>query len=386
MDKLILKVGKALTPTEELNEVSLIIEDGKVKRIASWNSGENKNTHIFPEAIACPGFIDIHMHGYGGYDSTTDKSKNLRKIAETIPETGVTTFLPTTMSETQEALMKAAEAFREAKRRNNEGAEMPGIHFEGPHFGTGEEKGAQNPEVLRKPDLDELDDLYETADGMIDRITLAPELPEAKKYIEKAKELEIVLSAGHTAASYEEALEGFEAGITISNHLYNGMKSFHHRKPGIIGATLTRDNVYAELIADLVHLHPATIDITLRSKGVEKTILITDSISVTGLSDGRYELGGQEIIVENGISKIKETGRLAGSTLTMNKAIKNVYSKLEYDIKDVVRMATLNPATALGYPDRGRLSPGCAGNVTIIDSEFNVLATIVNGKVLYKCS
>lgn len=386
MESLNLKVGKVLTPRKELDEVAIVIEEGKIKRLVPWDSASGDNALNYPEAIACPGFIDIHTHGYAGCDSTTDDSGNLLKIAESVPENGVTTFLPTTMSESEDVLLEAAEAFKEAKQRNGEGAEMPGIHFEGPYFGTGEEKGAQNPDFLRKPNLDELEYWYETTDGMIERITLAPELSGAKEYIEKAVEMGITLAAGHTAATYEEAMEGYSKGITISNHLYNGMKGFHHRNPGIIGATLTRGDVYAEMITDMIHLHPVAIDMAIRAKGVEKSVLITDSISATGLPDGEYELGDQEIVVESGTCRIKETGRLAGSTLTMDKAIKNVYSELNYDLTEVVRMATLNPATVLGYQDKGRLNPGCTGNVVILDSELNVLATIVEGKILYESS
>lgn len=383
MEKLTLKVGKAITPTKELEEVAIVIEEGKIKKIAPWDSVDDDALN-YPEAIACPGFVNIHMHGCAGCDATSGDPEDLLEIAESITENGVTTILPTTMSDSQDNLVEAAEAFKEAKRRKDEGADMAGIHFEGPYFGTGEEKGAQNPEVLRKPDVGELEDLYEAANGMVERITLAPELEGAEKYIERAKEMGITLSAGHTAASYDEAIKGFDAGIDLANHLYNGMKGFHHRNPGIIGATLTRNDVYAEMITDLIHLHPAAIDMAIRAKGVERSILITDAISATGLPDGEYELGGQEIVVEGGTSRIKETGRLAGSTLTMDDAIKNVYSELDYGLTDVVRMATLNPATVIGYSNKGRLNPGCSGDIAVLDSELNVLATVVEGEILYE--
>ncbi|GAI22729.1 unnamed protein product, partial [marine sediment metagenome] len=258
-----------------------------------------------------------------------------------------------------------------------------GLHLEGPHVGRGKEAGAQNVEFARDPDVGELEGLVEASGGNIRRVTLAPELPRALEYIKRAKELGITVAAGHTNATYEEAVAGFDEGITICNHLFNGMRLFHHREPGIIGACLVRDDVYAEMIADMIHLHPAAINTAIKAKGLEKTILITDAIATVGLPDGEYELGGLETVVKDGISRVKATGRLAGSTLTMDLAIKNLVTKLNLDLKDAVGMATSNPADALNLSDRGRLIPGCVANVTIFDSGFNVLVTIVKGKVLY---
>jgi N-acetylglucosamine-6-phosphate deacetylase len=230
----------------------------------------------------------------------------------------------------------------------------------------------------------ELDELMNASGNKIKRVTLAPELFGALEYIKRAKEMGIVIAAGHTNATYNEAIDGFNAGVTICNHFFNGMRAFHHREPGIIGACLIRDDVYAEIIADMIHLHPATINIVIKGKGLDKTVLITDAVAETGLPDGEYELGGLETIVKDGISRIKATGRLAGSTLTMDVAVKNMVTKLNLDLKDAVRMATLNPANVLNLSDHGRLIQGSVANATVLDSEFNVLITIVKGNVLYE--
>jgi N-acetylglucosamine-6-phosphate deacetylase len=381
----VLKVGRALTPTEELENVAIIIEQDRIREVVPWGDiPPNEDVLNYPDAVAAPGFVDIHTHGYGGHDATSGKEEDLAEIARSVLKHGVTSFLPTTVTAPQDVLLKACRALGNVIEKNEKGAEILGLHLEGPHVGRGKEAGAQNVEFARDPDVGELEELVEASGGNIKRVTLAPELPGALGYIKRAKELGIVVAAGHTNATYEEAVAGFEAGVTICNHLFNGMRPFHHRDPGIIGACLVRDDVYAEVIADLIHLHPVAINTAIKAKGLEKTILITDAIAATGLPAGEYDLGGLETVVKDGISRAKATGRLAGSTLTMDLALKNMVTKLNLDLKDAVRMATSNPADALNLSDRGHLIPGCAANVTILDSGLNVLATIVKGKVLYE--
>jgi len=383
----VLKVGRALTPTQELEKVAIIIEQDKIKEVAPWSDiSHNEDILDYPDAIAVPGFVDIHTHGYGGHDATSGKEEDLTEIARSLLKHGVTSFLPTTMTASQDVSLTVCRALRNVIEKNEKGAEILGLHLEGSHVGKGKEAGAQNVEFARDPDMGELEELVETSGGNIGRVTLAPELPGALEYIKRAKELGIAVAAGHTNATYEEAVAGFDAGITICNHLFNGMRLFHHREPGIIGACLVRDDVYAEMIADMIHLHPAAINAAIKAKGMEKTILITDAIDATGLPDGEYKLGGLKTVVKDGVSRIKATGRLAGSTLTMDLAIKNMVAKLNLDLKDAVRMATLNPADALGLSDRGHLASGCVANATILDPELNVLATIVKGKVLYEAT
>lgn len=383
----VLKVGRALTPTQELEKVAVVIEQDKIKEVVPWSDiPRNEDILNYPDAIAAPGFVDIHTHGYGGHYATSGKEEDLTEIAKSLLKHGVTSFLPTTVTAPQDVLLKACRALRNVIEKNEKGAEMLGLHLEGPHIGKGKEAGAQNVEFARDPDVRELEGLVEASGGNIRRVTLAPELPRALEYIKRAKELGIAVAAGHTNATYEEAVAGFDAGVTICNHLFNGMRLFHHREPGIIGACLVRDDVYAEMIADLIHLHPATINMAIEAKSLEKTILITDTIAAVGLPDGEYKLGGLETVVKDGVSRVKATGGLAGSTLTMDLAIKNMVTKLNLDLKDAVRMATSNATDALNLLNRGRLIPGCVANVTIFDSGLNVLATIVKGKVLYEAA
>lgn len=385
MSSVVLKVGKVLTPTQELENAAIFIEGGVIKEVVSWESiPRNKDVLNYTDSIAAPGFIDIHTHGYGGHDATSGEEKDLIDFAESILRHGVTSFLPTTVTAPQDVLLERSKILRNAMEKNEKGAEILGLHLEGPYVGKGKEAGVQNIEFARNPNVSELEELVKASKGNIRRVTLAPELPGALEYIRRAKELGIVVAAGHTNATFEEAIAGFDAGITICNHLFNGMRLFHHREPGIIGACLVRKDTYAEIIADMIHLHPVAISVAIKAKGPKKIILITDAAPQTGLPDGEYELGGIETIVKDGISRIKATGRLASSTLTMDNAIKNMVTKLNLNLKNAIRMATLNPADALNLSDRGRLVPGCVANVTVLDSKFKVLATIVKGKMLYE--
>ena len=385
MSSVVLKVGKVLTPTQELENAAIFIEGEMIKEVVSWeNIPRNKDVLNYTDSIAAPGFIDIHTHGYGGHDATSGEEKDFIDFAESILRHGVTSFLPTTVTASQDVLLGRATMLRNAMEKNEKGAEILGLHLEGPCVGKGKEAGVQNIEFARNPNVSELEELVKASKGNIRKVTLAPELPGALEYIRRAKELGIVAAAGHTNATFEEAITGFDAGITICNHLFNGMRLFHHREPGIIGACLVRKDTYAEIIADMIHLHPVAISVAIKAKGPKKIILITDAAPQTGLPDGEYELGGIETIVKDGISRIKATGRLASSTLTMNNAIKNMVTKLNLNLKNAIRMATLNPADALNLSDRGRLVPGCVANVIVLDSKFKVLATIVKGKMLYE--
>lgn len=384
MKKLSLKVGEIITPEEKIKNCSILLKNGRIRRITPQKDTKASDELDFSNYIAVPGYIDIHVHGYKGHKFTSSKEEDFLKISKSIKSHGVTTLLPTTYSETFDKLLKVCRTYRKIRKETSDGAEMPGIHLEGPHFGSGDEKGTQNPEKLRPPDINELERLYEASGENIARVTLAPELSGAIEYIERAKESGIAVSAGHTAANYQEGLESFNAGVNICNHIYNGMVEFHHRSPGIVGACLNRRDVYAEMIADLIHLHPATIAITARAKGVDRSILITDSISATGLPNGEYELSGQKTVVKDGVSRVKETDRLAGSTLTLDKAVKNVVKEVGFDLEDAIKMVTSNPARAIGLEDRGKILPGYRADITILNSSLEVVGTIKDGKPIYR--
>lgn len=379
-----INIGRILTPIRELEDATIGIKDGVIQELCSGSDvPADKPVLHYENSIAVPGYVDAHIHGYRGHDVSSGNPDDVIAIAERLPEHGVTTFFPTTVSETPETLREVANAISEIETREYNGAEIAGLHLEGPYLDN-ENRGAQNASALRDPDIEEFDALLDASDGNVERITLAPERPGAIDLIKHARDRDVSVSIGHTGADFETANCAFDMGASMVTHLYNGMKRFHHRRPGVLGASLLRDDIYAELIADLVHLHPGGIELAIKAKGVENTMLITDAISATGLSNGTYDLGGREIVISDGVSRMRETDNLAGSTLTMAEAVRNVITEISVTPSEAIRMATLNPSTALSLSRHGRIAEGYVGNVTILDSMYEVQATIVRGTTVYE--
>ena len=326
-----------------------------------------------------PGFIDIHIHGSGGKDTMDGEISDLEIISETIAKSGVTGFLPTTMTMSKEKIYKGLDAVRLAMNINSRGAKILGAHMEGP-FISRKYKGAQNADYLDKPNFQLIDNYLE----VIKIITLAPEEDFQFKFIKSIKEkTNIVLSMGHTNSDYETAMDAIRAGISNATHIFNAMPPFHHRFPGAVGAVL-HSNISFELIADTIHIHPAVFQILLNAKGKDKMILITDSMRAGFMDDGNWELGGQEVFVENNSARLSD-GTLAGSILTLNKAVSNMMKYTELEIHEAVALASLNPAKLIHIDDtKGSIKIGKDADLVIFDEEFNVELTIAEGKVIYR--
>lgn len=322
-----------------------------------------------------PGFIDIHIHGCNGFDIMTDTYESLMNISPYLLSTGVTGFLATTMTE---SLGKIRETIREAKRAycNTSGADLLGIHMEGP-FISSQYKGAQNPQYIQKPSIESFREICGDNEDLVKIVTLAPELEGACEFIEYLKERDVVPSIGHTNADYEEARRGIGWGIKCSTHTFNGMKGFAHREPGALGAVMDSD-IMAEVIADGIHVHPAALRILAKLKGLDNLILVTDSMMAAGMEDGRYSLGGQKVNVEDGVARLS-SGQLAGSTLTMNRAVRNIKDFLNITVPQAVSMAAGNPARLLGLKDRGKLAKGYKADIIIFNEDIRVTRVIKSG-------
>ena len=313
------------------------------------------------------------------------KYESLLKMSKFLVSHGVTAFLPTTVTSPLEDIFKALDAIRETRRRGTGYAKILGAHVEGPYFSK-EKAGAQDARYLREPKIEEIKYILNNYGDIIVRFTLAPELPNALEAIRYLSGKGILVAMGHTNAKYEEAIKAINAGAKLANHMYNGMRGFHHRDPGIIGAVLTRDDVYVEIIIDEVHHHNAAREIVIRCKGVNRTILITDSIMAAGLPDGEYTLGRQKIIIKNGISRLPD-GTIAGSTLTLDRAIKNTVEYLRVPLSDAVRMATFVPAEVLGISYKmGAIKEGYNADITVLNKDLTVAMTLVDGKIVYSAS
>lgn len=383
----IIKNGQIIIKDKVLKNKVLVFERKILDIIDEENLEEyiNKNNIKKDEIMDAqgnyisPGFIDIHVHGCGGSDTMDGTLEDIETISENVCKNGVTAFLPTTMTMAKEKIYKALNAIRESMSNIGKGSRVLGAHMEGP-FINPKYKGAQNERYIEKPDYNFIKDYLDT----IKIITLSPEMDEKYEFIKRVKrDTDIVLSIGHTDATYEQAIEAMELGISHGTHTFNAMTPLHHRKPGVVGAIMNSD-VTCELIADKIHIQPGAFNVLINIKGFNKVVLITDCMRAGNLNDGIYDLGGQKVIVKENSARL-EDGTLAGSILNLNNGIKNIFKNTNLKIQEVVAMASINPARVIGVDDRkGSIEIGKDADVTIFDEEFNIRTTIVEGIVVFK--
>lgn len=329
-----------------------------------------------------PGLIDTHVHGTHGDDVMLHGVDGIRRICRRFPQYGTTAWLPSTISARHPELLTAVRWCVEAQRPVAEGAEIVGLHVEGPYINP-VRKGAQPAEGVRDPDFDEVHELLGAAEGQMRIMTLAPELPGALDLIRLLVAEGVIASMGHTDATYEQALDGIAAGATHATHLFNAMRPIHHRDPGIITACLNEPEVLAEVIPDGVHLHPHIVRMALRAKGPDRVALITDAFSATGLPDGEHTLGPHRVTVRGAMCTL-EDGTIAGSILTMNGAVKNAMEYADASLVEAVRMSSLVPARVAGCADRkGSLEPGKDADVALLDAGFQCRGTWVRGRQVF---
>ncbi len=317
------------------------------------------------------GFIDIHTHGAVSYDFMDEKEEAIERIAKEAVKHGTTSLLATTITMDADRIKKALDRVRNYQRTT--GANILGVHLEGP-FLSRKYLGAQNGKYLIKA----TDDFITSYKDIIKIITLAPEEDDNFNYIKKWVNEGIVISMGHTNATYREAKGAFEHGVSHVTHIFNAMRPLHHREPGALGASLMLDFT-AELITDGYHVDPALYPFIIKNKGIDNVVLVTDSIRAAGLSDGEYELGGQNVMLKNGKCTLP-SGQLAGSVHTMNRAIKNMMDNTDLAFYDVVKMATINPARVINEKNKGYLKEGYDADIVVFDNEYNIKMVFVMGE------
>ena len=382
-ERLLVKGGTLLTPYEVVESGCVLIDGGKIVAVgpeAAMGAVEGAQVIDARGKIIAPGFIDIHVHGAMGHDTMDATPEAIQGMARYFVAHGVTSFLPTTITGPSERIMAAIETVEDCRGKMGS-AQVLGIHLEGPYINL-EKKGAHPKGYIRPADPAEYQPFF--AKGKIKLITLAPEIPENTGLIVYASQQGATVAVGHSAASYEEVLASVPLGLTHATHTFNAMLGLHHRQPGTVGAVLTCDGITAEVIADNIHLHPAMVELLVRAKGVDRTILVTDAMRATGMPDGLYGLGGEGISVKEGVARMADGG-LAGSTLTMDLAVRNVMASTGVLLADALKMATCNPAKVIGVEEKkGSLAPGKDADLTVLDEDLVVDLTIVKGQILYQ--
>lgn len=380
---------RLFTPLEEIAAPLLLVEDGRITEISSLSRQEvAAHTRLvdFGDAVLAPGFFDIHIHGGAGLDLMRASASDLPRLGKFLASHGVTGYFPTTVAApldaTCTALGRLADAIESAERTmagTGDGAQARplGIHLEGP-FLSHKRRGVHPPENLLEPTLEIFDKLWQAARGKVRMMTIAPEIPGAMEVIPEAARRGVCVSIGHSDAEMPIARDAVAAGARHATHTFNAMRPLDHRDPGVIGEVLSDDRITADLIADGIHVAPPVVKLFLQAKGPERAVLITDAISATGMPDGRYQLGPIQVDVKDG--KCTANGSLAGSVLTMDRAVRNVTQFSHWSLRDAVRAASLNPARAVGMAENiGVLGAGSRADFTVLGPNSEVIRTIVGG-------
>jgi len=385
MSTTLIHAARAFTPTTEIPDAAILLRDGVIETVgprAAVTLPAGAREIIATDKIATPGFLDVHIHGAGGHDVMEATADSLKAVSRMVAAHGTTSFVATTATASTESICRSAEGiagYISCQHQSDDcRADILGIHFEGP-FISSARRGVHPLEFLKLPSADLLEKFIDAAKGNARILTLAPELLGAMPCIDAAHKAGLVVAIGHTDATYEQARADIARGAHHAVHVYNAMRPFSHRDSGVIGAVLTTPEVTAELIADGVHVDETAMRLLFQAKGAAGVILVSDGISATGMPDGKYNLGTFEVTVSGGVCRNSE-GKLAGSTLTLDRALRNIVN-LGVPLADALRMLTLNPATLLGVEfKKGSLRPGADADILLLDESLNVTQTWTRGQ------
>jgi len=386
--RIIIINGTIITPFHLVSGKAIIVEKGRIREIVNK---EELSTAILTGAeviegkdkFIAPGYIDIHVHGGGGSDVMDGDYEAINQIAIAHSHFGTTSFLPTTMTMSKDKIIRSLRSICEAVKKGTAGAEILGIHMEGPYINP-EKKGAQKEDDIKKISIEEFLEFNQASGNLIRLVTIAPEMPGAIGLIKYLYKQGIITSVGHSNATYAQVQAGIQAGLSHVTHTFNAMRGLHHREPGVVGAALTSPELTVEIIVDGIHIHPIVLKVLTKIKEGEKVVLITDAMRAAGLKEGTYDLGGQEVIVTKGQARLKDE-TLAGSVLTMDKAVKNMVNKIGIQLPKAIQMASFNPAKSIGIENKkGSLEPGKDADIVILNKNLETELTIVAGKIVYR--
>lgn len=383
MKKILLKNGRIVLKNKLVNG-SISIFDGKIEKIFENNFDLNEKD--FDEIIDLnqkylgPAFVDVHTHGADGADAMDVSEEALRKISKYLAKEGTANFLATTLTSTKEILKNVLGIVAKLQDKDIDGANIFGVHMEGPYFSV-EYKGAQNEKYMKPAGIKELDEYLSVKEGLVKLFSISPHNQENLEAIKYLSDRGVVASVGHSAAKYEDVIKAVNYGLTHATHTYNAMKGFTHREPGVVGAVFNSDEIMAEIIFDKFHVHPEAVRTLIKIKGVDKVVCVTDSMSATGLPEGKYKLGELDVNVKDGQARLAMNDALAGSVLRMDGAFRNLI-ELGYSITDVFKMTSTNAAKEFKL-NSGEIKVGKDADIVIMDKDYHVCMTFVKGKVKF---
>ncbi len=390
MPATVIHASRILTPDEEISDGIIVVEESRIAALGhrdTIRTPEGATDYVASGMTVVPGFVDVHIHGAGGHDFMEANARALDRITATVARHGTTSVVATTVTAPIEDTCHSLEGIaryiakhekpEESAENNRPSAEILGIHLEGP-FISKARRGVHPPDAIARPSVETLDKLLKAAEGRVKILTIAPELPGAMDLIPPALAAKIVVALGHTDADYDQARAAIHAGARHAVHTYNAMRPFTHRDPGIIGAIMTDPEVTAEVIADLVHVAGPAIQVLIGTKGFDTVLLVSDGIAATGMPDGNYRLGNFEVNVKDGVAR-NEEGKLAGSTLTLDRALRNVVA-LGVPLVEAVRMVTVLPARRVGLAGKkGIIAVGADADLVALTPDLRVSAVMTRG-------
>ena len=390
MQTTVIHAGTILTPDEQINDAVVLVEGGRIAALGHRDEirvPADAVDYVAAEMTVVPGFVDVHIHGAGGHDVMEGTTLALDRIAATVARHGTTSLVATTVTASIEDTCHSLEGIAHYIRSQAElnevqedarlAAEFVGIHLEGP-FISHARRGVHPPDAIARPSTATLQKFLEAADGLVKIVTIAPEIPGAGELIEYAVAAKIVAAIGHTDADYDQARAAIQAGARHAVHMFNAMRPFSHRDPGVVGAILTDPEVTAEIIADGVHVAGPAIQVLLGCKGFDAVVLVSDGIAATGMHDGRYRLGNFEVTVQDGVARNSE-GKLAGSTLTLDRALRYLVA-IGVPLQEAVRMATVLPARRLGLAGKkGIIAVGADADLVALTPDLRVAGVMTRG-------
>jgi N-acetylglucosamine-6-phosphate deacetylase len=387
MSKLAIFTKKVITPDTIIPQGLVLVEGTKILDVGTRSSlafdeSEFEALH-FEQGTLVPGFIDVHIHGARGRDIMEGTRDAIEVVSKHLASHGTTSYLATTVTASPIETIQAVENLGRLVPEETGGARILGLHLEGP-FISQEKRGVHPPEFIRAPSTRIFDELLKMSNAHVRLITVAPEVPGGLDFIQHIRSKGVLVSLGHSNATYEVARQAIRAGASNATHTFNAMRDFSHREPGVLGAVLTESMVWTELIADGAHVDPVAIQMLLKCKGHRRILLVTDAISAAGMPDGDFQLGSLLIKVSQGVCRVPE-GALAGSTLSLDRALQNMIRWTGLPLEEAVYMTSRNAAESIGVADRkGSIRPGYDADLVLLDDGLHVRATICEGKLVHQ--